>query len=229
MAAQRPRDAGCASSAPKPRNAAARDCGPRFDALWLTPSSPCPGPPCWRSSAGRMDSLSESEFVRALGVALRFTAVCLLLVELVRHLCRHGGLADAHFDWPDACLAHAPPQAPLAHHAGPAAGALAGRASRCKTSSRCGARRWAARCSSRVMLLLAARVAPHPARREQPLPAARAVQRAEAGSRRCSSPGGRRSCCCRRRWPCSRRSATTTPPNRRPCACCKPSPCCWPC
>ncbi|MEM9660022.1 MAG: mechanosensitive ion channel domain-containing protein, partial [Planctomycetota bacterium] len=48
--------------------------------------------------------LNESEFVRALAESLQFTAVCLLLLEFLRQLCRSDGLADAHFGWPQSCL-----------------------------------------------------------------------------------------------------------------------------
>ncbi len=45
-----------------------------------------------------------SEFVRTLALALQFTAVFLLLLELLRHLCRSKGLAESHFSWPNSCV-----------------------------------------------------------------------------------------------------------------------------
>lgn len=79
---------------------------PTFHALWLTALVALPWPALLAFVGWTMDSLSESEFVRALGYATRFMAVCLLLLELARHLCRPSGLADAHFDWPQSCLTH---------------------------------------------------------------------------------------------------------------------------
>ena len=79
---------------------------PTFDALWLTIVIALPWPTLLAFIGWTMDSLNSSEFVRSLSTATRFTAVCLLLIELTRHLCRRGGLADAHFDWSEACLHH---------------------------------------------------------------------------------------------------------------------------
>jgi len=79
---------------------------PTIHALWLTAVIASPWPALLALLGWSMDALSESEFVRSLSVAIRFTAVCLLLLELSRHLCRRGGLADCHFDWPDACISH---------------------------------------------------------------------------------------------------------------------------
>ncbi|MBL9163322.1 MAG: mechanosensitive ion channel [Planctomycetaceae bacterium] len=106
LAAQRPtryrlRDLG--------EEAAKRGCvrlRPTFDALWLTIVLALPWPTLLAFLGWTMDSLNSSEFVRSLSVALRFTAVCLLLIELTRHLCRRGGLADAHFDWSESCTHH---------------------------------------------------------------------------------------------------------------------------
>ncbi|QEG33297.1 mechanosensitive ion channel domain-containing protein [Bythopirellula goksoeyrii] len=78
---------------------------PTFEAIWITLLLALPWPTLLGFIGWWIDSpLNESEFVRALSVALKFTAVCLLLLEFLRHLCRSGGLADAHFDWPHACL-----------------------------------------------------------------------------------------------------------------------------
>ncbi len=77
---------------------------PTLHALWLTAVVAAPWPALLATAGWSIDSLNEAEFVRALGVALRFVAVCLLLLELLRNLCRPGGLGSAHFDWPDACL-----------------------------------------------------------------------------------------------------------------------------
>jgi potassium efflux system protein len=79
---------------------------PTLDALWLTALLALPWPTLLAFLGWTMDSLNSSEFVRSLSAAVRFAAVCLLLIELTRHLCRRGGLADAHFDWSEACLHH---------------------------------------------------------------------------------------------------------------------------
>jgi potassium efflux system protein len=79
---------------------------PTIHSLWLTALVALPWPALLALVGWTMDNLNESEFVRALGGALRFTAVCLLLLELARNLCRQNGLADAHFDWPSSCLTH---------------------------------------------------------------------------------------------------------------------------
>lgn len=87
--------------------AAKRSCvhlRPTLDALGLTLVVALPWPALFALLGWSMDSLNSSEFVRSLSAATRFTAVCLLLVELSRHLCRRGGLAEAHFEWPAACL-----------------------------------------------------------------------------------------------------------------------------
>jgi potassium efflux system protein len=89
--------------------AAKRSCvrlRPTFDALWLTIVLALLWPTLLALLGWTMDSLNSSEFVRSLSAALRFAAVCLLLIELTRHLCRRDGLADAHYDWSDACLHH---------------------------------------------------------------------------------------------------------------------------
>jgi potassium efflux system protein len=88
-------------------DAAKRSCTrlrPTFHALWLTAVLALPWPGLLALVGWYMDNLSESEFVRSLSASLRFTAVCLLLMELSRHLCRPGGLAEAHFEWPQARL-----------------------------------------------------------------------------------------------------------------------------
>jgi potassium efflux system protein len=77
-----------------------------FHALWLTAALALPGPALLAFVGWTMDSLSESEFVRSLGESCQCVAVCLLLLELSRHLCRRVGLAESHFDWPGACLVH---------------------------------------------------------------------------------------------------------------------------
>ncbi len=79
---------------------------PTVHALGLTALVTLPWPALLLLAGWTLDGLSESEFVRSLGAAARFAAVCLLLIELSRGLCRRGGLAEAHFDWPRACLAH---------------------------------------------------------------------------------------------------------------------------
>ena len=79
---------------------------PTIYAVGLTAVLALPWPALLALASWSLDSLNEHEFVRALGAAIQFTAVCLLLIEISRHLCRPSGLADAHFDWPDACLRH---------------------------------------------------------------------------------------------------------------------------
>jgi potassium efflux system protein len=81
--------------------------GPTFHALGITALLALPWPAALAFVGWAMDGWNQSDFVRALGVSLRFVAVCLFLVELARHLCRQNGLADAHFDWPDKCVKHA--------------------------------------------------------------------------------------------------------------------------
>ncbi|HYO24429.1 MAG TPA: hypothetical protein VEQ85_05720, partial [Lacipirellulaceae bacterium] len=79
---------------------------PTVQALGLTALVALPWPAALAFVGWSIDSQSELEFVRALGAGARFIAVCLLLLELARHLCRQNGIADAHFDWPHACLVH---------------------------------------------------------------------------------------------------------------------------
>jgi potassium-dependent mechanosensitive channel len=79
---------------------------PTIYAVGLTALLALPWPAMLALVGWSLDSLNEHEFGRALGTSIQFAAVCLLLVEISRHLCRPGGLADAHFDWPDACLLH---------------------------------------------------------------------------------------------------------------------------
>lgn len=77
-----------------------------FEALWITALMALPWPALLWFVGWWIDSpLNESEFVRALAVSLQFVASCFLLLELIRHVCRSGGLADAHFGWPQSCLA----------------------------------------------------------------------------------------------------------------------------
>lgn len=89
-------------------DAAKRSCTklrPTFHALWLTAALALPWPALVACLGVTLSNpLNESEFVRALGGGLSVTAMCLLILELLRHLCRTRGLADSHFDWPEACL-----------------------------------------------------------------------------------------------------------------------------
>lgn len=48
---------------------------------------------------------NQTEFTFALSRGMQFTAFCLLMLELVRHVCRTQGLADSHFTWPKSCVA----------------------------------------------------------------------------------------------------------------------------
>ena len=81
------------------------DFWPSLEALWITALLALPWPAVLGFVGWWIDSpLNESEFVRSLSTGLKFTAVCLLLLEFLRHLCRSGGLADAHFAWPQSCL-----------------------------------------------------------------------------------------------------------------------------
>src|SRR5690606_437459 len=76
-----------------------------LEAVWLTLVISLPWPTLLLFLGWCLDSpLNESEFVRSLSIALRFTAFCLLIVELWRHVCRSKGLAEAHFDWPSSAL-----------------------------------------------------------------------------------------------------------------------------
>ena len=78
---------------------------PTREALWLTALMALPWPAAAALIGWALDNpLGESEFVRALSIAVRFAAVILLIFELTRHVCREGGLADAHFGWPTARL-----------------------------------------------------------------------------------------------------------------------------
>ena len=77
---------------------------PTLDAVWLSATLALPGPALLALAGWLLDSLSESDFVRSLSLGAHFAAVTLLLVGLARQLCRRGGLADAHFDWPTPCL-----------------------------------------------------------------------------------------------------------------------------
>ena len=54
----------------------------------------------------RLTSAPDSApFGQAVGSALRYTAVFLWPLELLRQMCRRRGLAEAHFDWPSGSLA----------------------------------------------------------------------------------------------------------------------------
>ena len=77
-------------------------------ALWLTLVTSLPWPILLWFLGWWMDRpTDESEFVNTLSHGLRFVAICLFLLEFVRQLCRAGGLADAHFQWPTECLGQA--------------------------------------------------------------------------------------------------------------------------
>jgi potassium efflux system protein len=54
----------------------------------------------WRLTAGA----ESSEFSKAVGGGLAYTAGVYLFVELFRQMCRGGGLAETHFDWPLSAL-----------------------------------------------------------------------------------------------------------------------------
>jgi potassium efflux system protein len=85
-----------------------RDCTrlrPTLQAVGVTAVVALPWPALLAFLGWSIDSLNYSEFVSSLGYATRTTALCLLVLELARTLCRRGGLADAHFNWPAACLA----------------------------------------------------------------------------------------------------------------------------
>ncbi len=78
---------------------------PTIHAFWLTALVSMPWPTLLAFVGWTLDN-SESEFVRSLSISLRFAAMCLLLLEFSRNLCRRGGLAEAHFDWPEAYLSY---------------------------------------------------------------------------------------------------------------------------
>ena len=81
------------------------DFWPSIEALWITVLLSLPWPVLLGFVGWWIDNpLNESEFLQALSRSLKFTACCFLLLELVRHLCRSAGLADAHFNWPQSCL-----------------------------------------------------------------------------------------------------------------------------
>ncbi len=81
------------------------DFWPSLEATWITLLMALPWPIILAFLGWWMENpLNESEFVRSLSVSLQFAALCLLLLELVKHLCRSQGLADAHFNWPQSCL-----------------------------------------------------------------------------------------------------------------------------
>lgn len=73
-------------------------------ALWLTLVIALPWPTLLLFVGWCLDSPLNEEFVRSLSGGAQFTACCLLLVELWRHVCRPKGLAEAHFDWPSSAL-----------------------------------------------------------------------------------------------------------------------------
>ncbi len=76
-----------------------------LEALWTTILLALPWPALLGFVGWWIDSpQNESEFVRALAVSSQFSAICLLLLEFVRHACRAKGLADAHFNWPQSAL-----------------------------------------------------------------------------------------------------------------------------
>lgn len=78
---------------------------PTFETLWLTAVVSLPWPLAFWG-AGRLleGPLVESEFTRALSHSLRATGVLLLMTEAARQVCRRGGLAEAHLQWPPATL-----------------------------------------------------------------------------------------------------------------------------
>ncbi|MCA9260684.1 MAG: mechanosensitive ion channel, partial [Planctomycetales bacterium] len=79
---------------------------PTLEALWLTIVISVPWPYLMYGAGWLLDATTEeSEFVRAWANAARIAATCLFLFEFLRQVCRKKGLADAHFDWPDASLA----------------------------------------------------------------------------------------------------------------------------
>lgn len=81
---------------------------PSIRAAWLTLIVALPWPLLMWSIGWMLNSpLVESEFTRSISVGLRFCAALLFLSEFLRQSYRRGGLADAHFDWPDACTAQA--------------------------------------------------------------------------------------------------------------------------
>ncbi len=81
---------------------------PSIRAAWLTLIAALPWPLLLWSMGWLLDSpLVESEFTRSISVGCRFCGALLFLSEFLRQSYRNGGLADAHFDWPDACTAQA--------------------------------------------------------------------------------------------------------------------------
>ncbi|QDU91342.1 Miniconductance mechanosensitive channel MscM precursor [Pirellulimonas nuda] len=81
------------------------DFQPTLRAAWNTLVIALPWPVLVWFIGWWMESPTESsEFVRSLAVALRWTAVVFLGLEVLRHVCRVRGLAESHFEWPGAVI-----------------------------------------------------------------------------------------------------------------------------
>ncbi len=81
---------------------------PTLIAVWDTLLIAAPWPLLVWLAGWLLDSpFVESEFVRALSAAFRNTAACFFLLEVARHVCRAGGVAEKHFAWPETVLRRA--------------------------------------------------------------------------------------------------------------------------
>lgn len=50
-------------------------------------------------------TINQTAFTLTLSRGMRLTSMYLLLLEMVRHVCRTKGLAESHFNWPKSCVA----------------------------------------------------------------------------------------------------------------------------
>ncbi|NQV26390.1 MAG: mechanosensitive ion channel [Rhodopirellula sp.] len=58
----------------------------------------------WFTGSRLLQISNGSDFSRAVGAGLTATALGFFPLELLRRICRVGGLADNHFDWPDSAI-----------------------------------------------------------------------------------------------------------------------------
>ena len=78
---------------------------PTWTATWGTVLMAITWPGLLWFLGSRLVSVSNgADLSRAIGVGLTATAVGFLPLDLLRRICRVGGLADHHFDWPDSTI-----------------------------------------------------------------------------------------------------------------------------
>lgn len=78
---------------------------PTWTATWGTVLMAITWPGLLWFLGSRLVSVSNGvDLARAIGVGLTATAVVFLPLDLLRRICRTGGLADHHFDWPDSTI-----------------------------------------------------------------------------------------------------------------------------